>query len=138
MLKLTLVTPFKKLTTDLSVEEILVPGYVGELDILPGHAPLVTSLKTGVLRYREAGKSDMKSAAISWGYCEVFGDHVSVLAETAEWPEEIDVERAKAALSTAEQKLTSFVGEDYNLEKYSAKLERAYVRLSVAEAKKTE
>ena len=135
MLRLTLVTPVKKLTTELPVEEVLVPGDRGELDILAGHAPLVTTLKTGVLKYREAGSTEYKVAAISWGYCEVFADHVSVLAETAELPAEIDAERAKAALAKAEEKLSAFADDSYDLNKYSAKLERAYVRLTIAENK---
>ena len=52
MFTLNLVTPEKKLVTDLEVEEVIVPGFKGQLDILPGHAPLMTTLGTGVLRYR--------------------------------------------------------------------------------------
>lgn len=137
MLKLTLVTPVKKLTTELPVDEVVVPGDRGELDILPGHAPLVTTLKTGVLKYKEPGQSEHKSVAISWGYLEVYADHVSVLAETAEVPEEIDTDRAKAALALAEKNLSTFNGDEYDLDKFSKKLERAYIRLSVAETRKS-
>lgn len=136
MFRLTLVTPVKKLTTELPIEEVLVPGFQGELDILPGHAPLVTTLKTGVLRYREQGSTEYKKIAVSWGYLEVFGDHVSVLAETAELPEEIDYERVRATFARAHEKLvvTGELHEDeYNLNKWANKIERAYTRASVAE-----
>ncbi len=133
MLKLTLVTPTRKFTTDLPVEEVVVPGARGELDILPGHAPLVTTLKTGVLKYREAGQTVYKTAAISWGYLEVYNDQVSVLAETAELPGEIDLERAKAALEIAQKKLMAFSDSTYDLDKFSRKLERAYTRVSIAD-----
>ena len=70
-MQLTLVTPEKKLITDLEIDEIIVPGHNGQLDILPGHAPLLTTLQEGVLQYREKGTSEKKGVAVSWGYCEV-------------------------------------------------------------------
>ena len=136
MLRLTLVTPLKKLTTELPVEELFVPGFRGELEIMAGHAPLVTTLNTGVLRYRAKSSTEMKFVAISWGYCEIFGDHVSVLAETAEFPEEIEADRSAAARKLAEEKLTSFNSGDYNFEKFANKYTRANVRLEVAKEKK--
>lgn len=132
MLKLTLVTPVKKLATDLPVEEVIMPGHRGELDVLPGHSPLITTLATGILKYKEAGQTEYKEAAISWGYCEVFGEKISVLAETAEFPDEIDADRARAAMKKAEENLTAFNAETYDFEKYRLKLERANVRLSIA------
>ena len=71
MFKFSLVTPEKKFVTEIDVEEVIVPAFRGELDILPGHSPLVTTLSPGVLRYKEAGKSEFTQAALSWGYCEV-------------------------------------------------------------------
>ncbi len=65
-LKLTLVTPNKKFFEDKEVEDVLVPGFVGELNILPGHSPLITTLNPGVMKYREKGSSEYKSFAISW------------------------------------------------------------------------
>ncbi len=132
MLKLTLVTPMKKLTVDLAVDEIYVPGFRGELNILEGHSPLVTTLSTGVLRYRESGSNEYKSAALSWGYLEVFNNSVTILAETAEFPEEIDITRAEEALKKAEQALMSEDSNPFTFEKYHLKIDRAATRLSLA------
>jgi F-type H+-transporting ATPase subunit epsilon len=131
MFKMTLVTPEKRIATDLDVEEVVVPAYRGHLDILPGHAPLMTTLDTGVLKYREAGKSEFQSAVISWGYCEVNPLGVNILAETAEAPESIDKARAEKALKLSKEQLTS---SDLSLEeiaKYQRKLKRAHARLEV-------
>jgi F-type H+-transporting ATPase subunit epsilon len=106
MLKLNLVTPIKKLVTELEVDEVFVPAYKGELNILPGHAALVTTLSTGIMKYRAKGSSRLVHAAISWGYCEVFNDVVTVLAETAETADEIDMGRAEDALRRANQALS--------------------------------
>lgn len=105
MLKLTLVTPQKKLLADVEVEEIIVPAEKGELNILPGHAPLMTTLRAGVFKLRMKGQSDFKAAAISWGYCEVSPSGVSVLADTAEWPEEINKDRANQQYQLAQSRL---------------------------------
>ena len=105
MFTLSLVTPQKKLFTDVEIEEVIVPAFRGQLDILPGHAPLMTTLQAGVLRVRLKGETAFKSAAISWGYCEVNPSGVVVLADTAEWPEEIDKKRAEENLKIAEQRL---------------------------------
>ena len=84
MLQLTVVTPEKKFVTDLEVEEVLVPGFRGELNILPGHSPLLTTLSTGVLMYREKSSDTFVKLSVSWGYCEVNPTKILVLAETVE------------------------------------------------------
>lgn len=136
MLKLTLVTPIKKMEVDLPVDEVFVPAHRGELNILAGHAPLVTSLSTGVLRYREPGATELKTAAISWGYCEVFADNINILAETAEFPEEIDIARAEAARKKAEEAVVSEQADPWTFEKYHLKRDRAQTRIEVAKDKK--
>src|SRR5690606_33595712 len=105
MFKFTFVTPEKKIVTDLEVDEVIVPAYRGELNILPGHSPLVTTLNIGVLKYRAKGSTTFESAVVSWGYCEVDPQGVNVLAETAETLEEISKERAELALKKAESRL---------------------------------
>jgi F-type H+-transporting ATPase subunit epsilon len=105
MFTFTLVTPQKKLLTDVEIEEVIVPAFKGQLNILPGHAPVMTTLTAGTLKVRTKGSATFKSAAISWGYCEVNPAGVSVLAETAEWPEEIDKARAESQIKIAEQRL---------------------------------
>lgn len=105
MFSLNLVTPAKKLVTDLEIEEVIVPGYRGQLDILPGHAPLMTTLGIGVLKYREKGSSTFETVVVSWGYCQVNADGVVVLAETADSLEEIDRAQAEANLKKAQTEL---------------------------------
>jgi F-type H+-transporting ATPase subunit epsilon len=105
MFKLTLVTPQKKLLSEVEVEELIVTADRGELNILPGHAPLMTTLRPGIFRARLKGESEFRSAAISWGYCEVSPTGVSVLADTAEWPEEINKKRAEEQYQVAQTRL---------------------------------
>ena len=129
-MNLTLVTPEKKLLTGTEIDEIIVPGNKGQLDILPGHSPLVTTLSSGVLKYKLKGDSEYKAVAISWGYCEVTPVGVEVLAETAETPDELEQTRVKEAKNLAETKLKEglTVGETI---KYQRKLQRAQTRLDL-------
>jgi len=131
MLKLTVVTPEKKLVTDVEVEDLLVPGFRGELNILTGHAPLMTTLSTGVVQFKRKGSVVTERIAVSWGYCEVANDVVNILAETAEATAEIDLGRAENSYKNSEKALSGDVGGD-ELEKYRLKRERALVRISVA------
>jgi F-type H+-transporting ATPase subunit epsilon len=134
MFKLSVVTPEKRLLTDAMVNEVFVPAYRGELEILPGHAPLVTTLRPGVLRYQDSKTGEMKAASISWGYCEVLGDQINILAETAEAPSEIDIERADLARKTAEQELGKVNLSETERKKYESKLHRAQARLNLVDA----
>ncbi|MGE0526343.1 MAG: ATP synthase F1 subunit epsilon [Bdellovibrionales bacterium] len=129
MYTLNLVTPEKRLVTDLDVEEVIVPGYRGQLDILPGHAPLMTTLGTGLLKYRAKGQTKFETVVVSWGYCEVHPEGVIVLAEVAESLAEIDRARAEAALKKAQQMLVDPLLEADQIEMARLKLERAQVRL---------
>lgn len=132
MFTLTLVTPERKLLAGQEVEEVFIPAYLGEMNVLPGHAPLMTTLSTGILRYRAKGDPKMHHVAVSSGYCQVNPEGVNVLAETAERPEDIDIERAETALATAQERLQSAdIGVDL-LEKYKNKAARAVVRRTVA------
>ena len=101
-MQLQIVTPQgSKVETEIS--EITAPGVVGDLGVLPGHRPLLTALGIGVLTFK-AGGSDA-NLAVNGGYLEVADDHVVVITETAETPDEIDVERAQKALADAEKAL---------------------------------
>lgn len=127
--KLNLVTPEKRIVTDGEIEEVIVPGHRGQLDILPGHAPLITTLSTGVLKYRMKGSSAYEAVVVSWGYCEVHGEGVTVLAETAESLAEIDKKRAQEALALAEKKLMDPMLEPDQIETFQRKIRRAQARL---------
>jgi F-type H+-transporting ATPase subunit epsilon len=102
--QLEIVTPEKKVV-DTTAEEVQIPGKNGYIGILPGHAPLITELSVGEIIYRENSKE--QRLAVAWGFAEVLPDKVTILAETAERPSEIDVERARKAKERAEQRLTS-------------------------------
>jgi len=123
-----IVTPEKLVVRDVA-EEMQIPGRNGYLGILPGHAPLITELGVGEISYRSQGYTHRLSVA--WGFAEVLPDKVTVLAETAERAEEIDVKRAEEAKQRAEQYLKS---GDPNTDYARAELalQRAESRLQVA------
>ena len=128
-LKLEMVTPYKRVLS-VEVDEVTAPGTVGEFGILPGHTPMLTTLKIGELSYRDGG--EIYHLAVNWGYVEVEADKVTVLVETAEPADEIDLERAKAALGRAEEALKGLSPEDKNFLVMQAALERAMIRIQVA------
>ncbi len=128
-LKLEMVTPYKRVLSE-EVDEIAAPGLVGELGILPGHTPLLTTLKVGELSYKKDG--ELFRLAVNWGYLEVEDDTVTVLVDTAEKSDEIDLARAKAALGRAEDALKTMPQEDKQYAIMEAALQRALIRIQVA------
>ena len=129
--QLEIVTPSRLLVKDVA-EEAQIPGLSGYLGILPGHAPLITELAVGVITYKASGTTHALSVA--WGFAEVLPDKVTILAETAERPQEIDVERAQKAKDRAEQRLKSSDPQvDYP--RAEDALQRAETRLNVAKEK---
>lgn len=128
-LRLELVTPYKKALSE-DVDEVTAPGTLGEFGILPGHTPLLTTLKIGELSYRRGG--EVFHLAVNWGYVEVEDDKVTVLVETAEPADEIDLERARAALGRAEEALRKLSTDDKEFLVMQAALERALIRIQVA------
>jgi F-type H+-transporting ATPase subunit epsilon len=127
-LALEIVTPERPLVRE-TVAEVALPGTEGELGVLPGHTPLLTTLKVGVLWYRQGEQRHY--VAISRGFAEVLPDRVTVLAQLAERAEDIDVKRAEAAKQRAELRLTK-PGPETDLELAREALEKAVVRLQVA------
>lgn len=105
--QLEVVTPQRLIVSD-EVTELVAPGTEGYFGVLPGHAPFMTTLDIGELTYRK--DKDERHLAITWGYAEVRGDKVIILAETAERAEEIDVERARRARERAETRMGSGQG----------------------------
>ena len=130
MLKVTLVTPEKKLVTNQEATDLLVPGYEGQLNILEGHADFMTILNTGALSFK-AGEKE-RHFSVHWGYCEVSDDSVTILAEAAEDAANIDIERAEAAYSKAQEKLEEAGLTVADIEKYQSKLQRADLRITLA------
>ena len=128
-LQLEVVTPERRVLAE-AVNSVTVPGRGGEMQILPGHASLISELRTGVLSYTENGSSSQLH--VSGGFVEVNDDRVAVLAEVAERPEEIDAARARLARDHTEKQLSSWSGSEEDFEKARAKLERSMVRLQLA------
>jgi F-type H+-transporting ATPase subunit epsilon len=133
-LQLEVVTPERRVLAE-AVNSVTVPGRNGEMQILPGHAALISELQTGVLAYNQGGTA--KQLHVSGGFIEVNNDKVSVLAEIAERPEEIDAARARLAREHTEKQLSSWSGSEEDFEKARAKLERSMVRLQLASSART-
>src|SRR5215203_2004949 len=104
MIKLEIVTPEKKVF-DETVDSVTVPTATGEVGILPNHAPLISSLKSGILSYTNRGASE--KLVVSGGFVEVSSNTVSVLTDVAERADEIDVEAARAERDEAQKVLDS-------------------------------
>ncbi len=128
-LTLELVTPARQMLSE-QVDEIFAPGSLGQFGLLPGHAPMLTTLQPGEFRYRK-GK-EIFYLAVSWGYVEIENNRVVILAETAETEDEIDLERARAALGRAQQALTGMSAEEKEYRAMQQALARAMVRIQVA------
>jgi len=131
-IELVIVTPERQLLRQ-TVVDVTLPGGDGCLGVLPGHAPLITELGIGELTYRAKGASEGGPLAIISGFAEVLGDRVTVLAEMAERPEEIDVARAEEAKKRAEQRLAS-ASSDPNVDwaRAAIALQRSLIRIQVA------
>jgi F-type H+-transporting ATPase subunit epsilon len=129
--QLQIVTPEKKVV-DTTATEAQIPGKNGYLGVLPGHAPLITELAVGEVKFHAGGQE--QRLAVAWGFAEVLPDKVTILAETAERPPEIDVERAHRAKERAEQRLTS--GDtNVDVERALNAIHKADTRLEVAQKK---
>ena len=132
MFKLFLATPESKLVGDAEVLDLTVPGHAGELNILPGHSPLMTSLEAGILSYRLAnGESDR--FAISWGYCQVSPEGVSVLVETAMKKESVDVNSLTKSIADLELKAAQDVLEDADWESLQKDIATARAQISLVQ-----
>jgi F-type H+-transporting ATPase subunit epsilon len=127
-LHLEVVTPERRLLSE-QVNSVTVPGRGGELGILPGHAAMISDLQAGVLSYNEDGTTFQ--LLVSGGFVEVSDDKVSVLAEVAERPEEIDVERARRAREIAEKRLSGQGESEVDIDRAQAKLARNTLRLQL-------
>jgi F-type H+-transporting ATPase subunit epsilon len=128
-LTLKVVTPERQVI-DETVTSVELPGLDGYLGILPGHAPLITELGVGELSYRKGQETHY--AAVIQGFAEVLPDRVIILAEVGERAEEIDVNRARAALERAERHLADRDRAETDWARATLALQRALIRLQVA------
>ena len=136
-LSLEVVTPFRTVLNE-DVDSVTLPGIEGELGILPEHVPLLTILDTGIMSYVN-GSGKTQAIAVHWGYAQVDGNKVRVLAELAETADEIDLPRAKEAEKKAKELLQSgdppsseWKDEESRQKIYENKLSRSVVRQAVA------
>jgi len=128
-IELEIVTPDKQVVRE-SVEAIEIPGKAGYIGVLPGHAPLITELTIGEISYKRNGNTE--HLPVAWGFAEVLPDKVTILAQTAERAQDIDVKRAAEAKARAEAALQK-ADPDLDFEATLNALKRAEVRLKVAQ-----
>ena len=128
-LTLELATPTRLLLSE-TVDEVVAPGSEGYFGVLPGHAPFLTTLGIGLVTYK-IGREE-HHVVVSGGFAEVRNDKVIILADTAERPDEIDVERAERARQRAENRLLGRTEDDVDYLRAMAALLRAQTRLQAA------
>jgi F-type H+-transporting ATPase subunit epsilon len=128
---LEIVTPERVVVSE-DVDSVNAPGALGEFGVLPGHTPMLTTLTIGRVSYRAGGRTT--DLAIAWGYAEVGPEKVTILAETAEKVEEIDVARAESARQRALEQLSKR-GEGVDPDRAMEAFKRATLRLQVGGGK---
>ena len=132
-LTLEIVTPDRSVITE-RVDEVEIPGADGYFGVLPGHTPLLAMLKVGELWYRKG--SEKFYVSVAFGFAEVLPDRVTILAQLAERPEEIDVARAEAAKRRAEERLAAN-SPDVDFERARIALMKSVVRIQVSTRART-
>jgi F-type H+-transporting ATPase subunit epsilon len=129
MLNLEIVTPEKRVF-DETVDAVTIPTTNGEIGILPNHAPLISSLKSGILTYSNRGATERM--VVSGGFVEVSANKVSIMADVAERADEINAEAARAERESAEKVLSAWSGTEDEFEVEKERLEKAQARLQLA------
>lgn len=126
-MRLEIITAERQVYSD-EVDAVVAPGLEGQLGILPHHAPLMTALQPGELTIRKDGTESF--LAVTGGFMEVLGDKVTILADAAEQSDEIDEQRAQAAMERAQERVRNRES-DIELESALHSLRRAQVRVNV-------
>ena len=127
-MRLEIVTAERRVYAE-DVDMLVAPGIDGQVGILPNHAPLLTALDPGEIRVDKDGEANYM--AVSGGFLEVLGNRVTILADTAERAEEIDIERAEAAVLRAEERIAARTS-DMDLQRAVFSLRRSQARLLAA------
>ncbi|SRR6266480_4118276 len=125
---LTVVTRERRIVETDAVEVVL-PAYDGEIGVLPGHTPLLTLLKVGVMRYRSDGNP--QSLVISWGFAEILPERVIVMAETARLPQEMGAATAEAEKAKLEKELADLSSHDPQFAQVEARLEESVAMITL-------
>jgi F-type H+-transporting ATPase subunit epsilon len=132
-IKIEVVTPEKSVVSE-EAQIVMAPGSLGEFGVLVGHTPFFTTLKVGVVKYKD-DKGEERYVFVNGGFAEALPDKVTVLAESAERRRDIDIERAKSAMKRAEERL-AVKSEDIDFVRAKAALERALYRVKLAETRR--
>jgi len=127
-INLTVVTRERKIL-DTHVDEVILPATEGEIGVLPGHTPLLASLRIGPLTYRTGGKTER--LVISWGFAEVLPDRVIVLAERGFLPTEIDRAQVEQDRLNAERELADLSSNDPEFALVEAQLEESIAKINI-------
>ena len=129
--KLEIVTPDKAVVNE-EVKIIMAPGSLGEFGVLTGHTPFLTTLKTGIVRYTDAQGTE-RYVFVNGGFAEALPNKVTILAESSERREDIDLDRAQAAQERAEKRLEEArTRKEVDANRAKAALERAVARINLA------
>ena len=129
-LNLEIVTP-DKVVLRCDAAAVTATGVVGEFTVLPLHIPFLSALRVGPLHYRGAAQSG--TVFVSGGFADVTHDKVLILAEAAELPEEIDLDRARKARERALARIVAVHKEEIDYVRARTALERAVARIKVHE-----
>ncbi|MCP4683685.1 MAG: F0F1 ATP synthase subunit epsilon [Desulfobacterales bacterium] len=128
-IKLEIVTP-DRIVVDEDAQIVMAPGTDGEFGVLSGHTPFLTSLQIGTVQYTDAGGNE-HSVFVSGGFTEALPDKVTVLAESAERHQDIDIDRAKAAMERAQNRIADEKSEDTDFTRAKTALARAMHRIKI-------
>jgi F-type H+-transporting ATPase subunit epsilon len=127
-INLTVVTRERKIV-DTTVDEVILPASDGEIGVLPGHTPLLATLRIGPLRYRSGSR--IERLVISWGFAEVLPDRVIVLAEKGFLPTEIDRVAAEQERAAAEKEIAYLSSHDPEFALVEARLEESIAMINI-------
>jgi F-type H+-transporting ATPase subunit epsilon len=131
-MRLEIITAEREVYSE-DVDVLVAPGIEGQLGILPHHAPLMTVLQPGEIMIRQDGEESY--LAVTGGFMEVLGNKVTILADACERSDEINEERAQAAVERARERLSQR-GSDLELTRAAASMRRAQVRLNVVQRRR--
>lgn len=133
-MNLTFVTPERKILVNQPVDSVVVPAFRGEIDIREGHAPLMTTLQVGIMKWKNKSGPDAnkeQKAVVSWGYCEVSPEGVRVLADIVDFADEIDATQAKQNLANAQKTMVEKTLSDKDREEAQRDFARASAQLQL-------
>ncbi|MGD9975359.1 MAG: F0F1 ATP synthase subunit epsilon [Desulfatirhabdiaceae bacterium] len=133
-IRLEVVTP-EKIVVSEDAQIVVSPGTLGEFGVLIGHTPFLTTLKVGIVKYKDAGGVE-RYVFVNGGFAEALPDKVTILTQSAERRRDINLERAKSAYERAMERMARPKGEDLDFVRARAALQRALHRLRLAETRR--